>query len=296
MPASSDERPDFRACLQVRSRELRLEELTNALGRAPTREDSKDIGDPPRQPDGRPLAFAAWRLELVFDEVLHRGCNGLGLALRDLGQDLADRARELADRGCDVSVSVEQHLDPDDPQTDGIHLDEFAIAWLARAGASLEIDQYAKSATFSGAVRGWAEARMWDLRELRWAAQAGAGTIPIVRRLAPRVLGVRPRPAPPLSRLEELRPDARCLLEELAIAARLPEPEKDSEREDWTAWAAALRQHADMLSEVASGRRPQRQDLRGARELRMRATRSIQRWPDRWSLLAEADALLDLAV
>lgn len=296
MPDTPNQRPDFRACLQVWSRELRLDELTRALGREPTQEDSTDIADPSWHAGGPPRTYAAWRLELVFDRALHRGCNGLGLALRDLGHDLADRARELAERGCAVSVLVEQHVDPDDPQTDGIHLDEFAIAWLARAGASLDVDQYAKEATFRAAVRGWAERGIWALREHHRAAQRGVGTIPLVRRLAPGFLGARPRATPPLPQVESLRPDARRLLEELTSAARLPEPQEDSEHEDWTIWAVALRQHLDMLSEVASGRRPARQDLRNARELRMSATRSIRRWPDRWSVLAEADALLDLAL
>lgn len=296
VPDSSDEHPDFRACLEVWSRELRLDDLTQSLGREPSREESTDIGDQSSWPGAAPKMYAAWRLELVFDDFLHRGCNGLGFALRDLGHDLADRARELADRGCHVTVSVEQHLDPDDPQTDGIHLDEFAVAWLARAGACLDIDQYAKEATLGAAVRSWFDDRMWDMRELRGAARKRSRTIPVVRHLVPLGPEERRPPGSPPSRIDRLRPAARRLLEELITAADLPAPEGGSEQEDWTAWATALRQHTDMLSEVASGGRPGFQDLRDAREFRMRATSSIQRWPERWSLLAEADGLLDVAV
>ncbi|WP_182379189.1 hypothetical protein [Nocardioides sp. WS12] len=295
MTDSSDEHPCFRASLEVFSRDLRLAEITRALGRDPDREHSSDVGDPLLQPGAPPRTSAAWRTELVFDDAVHRGCHGLSMALRDLGYDLADRARELSERGCDVSVSVEQHLDPEDPATDGIHLDEFALAWLARAGASLDIDQYAKDATLAAAVRGWADDRMWNLRELKWGARKMSRAIPVLRHLVP--LGPEETRPPARARLinESLRPLALDLLEEITATRQPPNDTSDAERDDWLALIEATRQYADMLSAVAAKGIVDPTDLRRARELRMGALTSVRRWPTQWSLLTEADDLLDSA-
>ena len=291
-----NEHPDFRAALEVLSRDLRLAEIAHALGREPDREHSRDVGDPLLQPGAPPRTSALWSLELDFDRVVHRGCDGLSMALRDLGHDLADRARELAERGCHVAVCVEQHLDPEDPATDGIHLDGFAIAWLARAGACLDIDQYPKDATLTAAIRGWAAARMWDLRELKWGARRMSRAIPVLRALVP--LG--PEEAPPTARVrlinENLRPWARTLVEELTATEQLPDDAGDAERDDWLVLTEATRQYSDMLSVVAARGTVDPAGLRQARELRMCGLTSVRRWPARWSVLTEADALLDNAV
>ncbi|WP_157537031.1 hypothetical protein [Nocardioides sp. Root190] len=295
MSDPSDEHPDFRAALEVFSRDLRLAEITHALGREPDRERSRDVGDPLLQPGAPPRSSAAWRLELEFDRVVHRGCHGLSMALRDLGYDLADRAHELSERGCHVSVSVEQHLDAEDPATDGIHIDEFAIAWLARAGASLDIDQYPKDATLTAAVRGWAGARMWDLRELKWGARKLSRAIPALRHLLP--LG--PEEARPVARVrlinERLRHRALALLEEISATRQLPDDTSEADREDWLALTEATHQYADMLSVVAARGVVDSTDLHRAREFRMGALTSVRRWPAQWSLLTEADDLLDCA-
>ena len=149
------------------SSELSLAELTQALGREPDPGRSRDIGHMLRFPV-RPATHAWWSLELDFVDEVHRGCYGLSDAIVGLGDELADRIIEFAPRIADVALSVEQHLDPDDVDTDGIHLEAPAIAWLARVGAYVDIDQYAKEATFRDALRGWGEARMWNLRTLRW--------------------------------------------------------------------------------------------------------------------------------
>ena len=166
------------------SKELSLAELTEALGREPDPEGSRDIGDMLRFPV-RPATHAWWSLELEFDDQVHRGCYGLTEAIVGLGDDLADRILELGPRVAKVALSVGQHLDPEDLMTDGIHLEAPAIAWLARVGAYVDIDQYAKEATFAAALRGWGEARMWNLRELRWGARRKSRSIPVVRRLVP---------------------------------------------------------------------------------------------------------------
>lgn len=128
--------------------------------------EAYDLGDP--LPTGGPRTWSKWYLELEFDDSIHRGCYGLAEAIVGLGDDLADRAASLQARGCSVTIYVVQHIDPEDPDTDGIHVDEGAIAWLARAHASLDVDQYAEDATLPRAARVWADSRMWNLREVRW--------------------------------------------------------------------------------------------------------------------------------
>lgn len=134
------------------------------MGREPDR--AYDLGEP--LPNGVARVWSMWSLELAFDDSVHRGCDGLAVAIVELGHHVADRAASLQARGCSVTISVEQHIDPADPGTDGIHIDEEAIAWLARAHASLDVDQYAEDATFPRAARVWLDSRMWDLREIRW--------------------------------------------------------------------------------------------------------------------------------
>ncbi len=160
----AEDRPKFRAALGIGSEELSIAEISDVMGREPDR--AYDLGDP--LPTGVPRSWSKWRLELEFDDSVHRGCYGLAQAIVDLGDDLADRTASLQARGCSVTISVEQHIDPEDPETDGIHVDEEAIAWLARAHASLDVDQYAEDATFPRALRVWVDSRMWNLREVRW--------------------------------------------------------------------------------------------------------------------------------
>lgn len=162
--SSTQDRPSFRAALGIGSQDVSIAEINDVMGRKPDR--TYDIGDP--LPTGVPRTWSGWYLELEFDDSVHRGCYGLAEAIIDLGDDLADRAASLQARGCSVAISVEQHIDPEDPETDGIHINEEAIAWLARAHANLDVDQYAEDATFLRAARVWADSRMWNLREVRW--------------------------------------------------------------------------------------------------------------------------------
>ncbi|GAA4156527.1 hypothetical protein GCM10022286_06900 [Gryllotalpicola daejeonensis] len=67
----------------------------------------------------------------------------LGEAVMKLGNELADRLSLLAQRGASVSVQYVQSVHGDaDTAAKGIWLESGAIAWLARAQASLDIDQY----------------------------------------------------------------------------------------------------------------------------------------------------------
>lgn len=161
--AASRDRPSFRAAVGIGSQDLTIADITEVMGQEP--DAAYDLGTP--RPNGSPRSWSNWYLELEFDDRLHRGCDGLTQAIVNLGDDLADRAASLQARGCVVTISVEQHLDPEDPQTDGIHVDEGAIVWLARAHASLDVDQYAEDATFPRAARVWLDSRMWNLREIR---------------------------------------------------------------------------------------------------------------------------------
>jgi hypothetical protein len=60
------------------------------------------------------------------------------------GPEFAAALGRLAGSGdVDVSLVIVQELtDPEDPRQRGIFLGVTLLAWLARAGASLDIDQY----------------------------------------------------------------------------------------------------------------------------------------------------------
>lgn len=163
--SSTQDRPNFHAALGIGSEDVSIAEITDAMGREP--DTAYDLGDP--LPTGVPRTWSKWYLELGFEPDVHRGCYGLAQAIVDLGDGLADRAASLQARGCSVTIQVTQYIDPDDPHTDGIHVDEEAIAWLARAHASLDVDQYAEDATFPRAARVWVDRRMWNLREVQWS-------------------------------------------------------------------------------------------------------------------------------
>lgn len=162
--AGAQQDPHFLAYLRIASEELSVAEMTRVVGREP--DDAVHRGEPVR--NGSLRKWSGWFLNLEFEDADHRGCFELAGAIARLGDGLADRAAALEARGCTVSLQVVQYIDPADPATDGVHIDEAAIAWLARAHANLDIDQYAQDATFARAARVWLGARIWNVREVRW--------------------------------------------------------------------------------------------------------------------------------
>lgn len=130
----------IRAQLAVESRVLRLDEMIVVLGRDP--DAGHEIGSrSPLRPD-HVREWAAWELDLVPDESLHAGTEGLSGAIERLGSDLADCMAQLSLRGCVVVISIVQELDVADSSTKGLHFTAEALAWMARAHAVLDVDQY----------------------------------------------------------------------------------------------------------------------------------------------------------
>jgi hypothetical protein len=78
---------------------------------------------------------------LSWQPEVHSGTEGLARAIENLGMPLARRAAELGARGCDVVVNVLQEMSTDSSTT-GLHLTSSAVAWLAAAGACVDVDQY----------------------------------------------------------------------------------------------------------------------------------------------------------
>lgn len=129
-----------RAKLRIASDNLSLAEISQAMGRAP--DGGFDRGSPRRGPGGV-YQHTLWTLELEHTGDRPFGLYGLTEAVSHLDLDLADRARALVNDGCRVVLGVLQEFSPgEDESDDGLVLEEDAVLWLARAGASIDIDQY----------------------------------------------------------------------------------------------------------------------------------------------------------
>lgn len=142
----------WRAYLLVGSSTASLSELTAVLG--PSSEDSHSIGEVPRRPRGlpvrvrfpppRPFDWSKWTHQLWWRASRHAGVDGITRAVKALPDELADRLRSRADLGDAVRLVVVQDMEGHDPHgARGFSLTPEALDWLARAGATLDIDQYA---------------------------------------------------------------------------------------------------------------------------------------------------------
>ncbi|MFE2516748.1 DUF4279 domain-containing protein [Streptomyces mirabilis] len=130
----------FRMYLRVVSESLQPEEISSRLGTGP--DEATAIGSR-RRPQSPPRAHANWIRHVS-------AANGPGRP-EDLepmvlgwGPEFAAALGRLAGSGgADVSLVVVQELtDPEDPRQKGVFLGAPLLAWLAEAGASLDIDQY----------------------------------------------------------------------------------------------------------------------------------------------------------
>jgi hypothetical protein len=132
----------WRAYLRVLSTEATLAELEVALGAPSQRDHSKG--------DARPLhlpryEWSAWHQPLWWRASRHGGTDGIDRAIQTLPADLADRVRNRVVAGDAASLVIVQDMDGDDPTGSlGLTLSADAITWLARAGMSLDVDQYAE--------------------------------------------------------------------------------------------------------------------------------------------------------
>ncbi|MCL2849522.1 MAG: DUF4279 domain-containing protein [Micrococcales bacterium] len=132
------------AKLAITSVEMSLADISQVMGHSSS--GGFDRGTPRR--GAGVYEHTLWNLELggVGDNLF--GVYGLTGAIERLGVDLADRVRLLVERGCDATVGIYQEFVPNEDESGhGIHLDADAVAWVSRAGASIDVDQYVLRAT-----------------------------------------------------------------------------------------------------------------------------------------------------
>lgn len=131
----------IRAELVVESMALSLSQLTAAIGCAP--DSGRTVGGPSRLQPARTYRSSLWVLNLRWDEFVHGGTEGISSAVAALGDEFGDRLARLTLQGCDVVLSIVQHVEGEnDESTLGISLSEDAVKWLARAKAGISVDQY----------------------------------------------------------------------------------------------------------------------------------------------------------
>ena len=124
--------------LGVDSTTITPDEVTALLGVAPT---TVSWAGERRRP-GAPLRqFHSWSLTLGTTEISSSIDEILVQRLSELGEPVAARLAQLCLRGADVVLTLLQHLDPERSETHGIALPTPVVAWLARAGACISIDQ-----------------------------------------------------------------------------------------------------------------------------------------------------------
>ncbi|GAA0946710.1 hypothetical protein GCM10009554_42890 [Kribbella koreensis] len=135
----------IRAEIVVQSAELSLDELTAIIGREP--DSGRTIGSPSRVQPSRNYRSSLWAQSLEWDSSLHGGTEGLSIAVAALGDELGGRLAALKLQGCDVVLDVVQDIEGEhDDSTLGLSFSEAAVEWLARAKASISVDQYVGTA------------------------------------------------------------------------------------------------------------------------------------------------------
>ncbi|MGA4876016.1 DUF4279 domain-containing protein [Streptomyces lydicamycinicus] len=130
----------FRMYLRVVSDSLQPEDISRRLGAQP--DESTSIGSR-RHPQSPPRSHATW----IRWAATAKGCarpEDLEPVVVGWGPDLADALGRLADSGeAVVSLEIVQEIrDLDDPRQKGILLGADLLAWMSKAKASLDIDQY----------------------------------------------------------------------------------------------------------------------------------------------------------
>lgn len=134
----------IRAQLAVESPVHSLDQLSEAIGRE--HDSGYSLGSPSRIRLGRSHSWTSWVLNLEWDSSAHGGTEGVSSAIVALGDELPGRLAALAQQGCFVRVSVIQEIEGErDDATLGLSISEDAVAWLARAGGSISIDQYVET-------------------------------------------------------------------------------------------------------------------------------------------------------
>ncbi|MFE5217958.1 MULTISPECIES: DUF4279 domain-containing protein [unclassified Streptomyces] len=131
----------FRMYLRVVSESLRPEQISARLETGP--DEATAIGSR-RRPQSPPRAHTTWIRHASAGDGPGRP-EDLEPVVLGWGPQFAAALGQLAASGdAEVSLVIVQELtDPEDPQQKGIWLSATLLAWLAKAGASLDIDQYA---------------------------------------------------------------------------------------------------------------------------------------------------------
>jgi hypothetical protein len=130
----------IRAYLNITSDDLDPDRITEVLGRNPDRVWRRRS---PVRPAPSVHDRHLWALDLASPGLDHFGIQELSTAITELGDDLAARCMELRKRSATVTLQVVQEVSgEEDHESQGIHLTHAAIAWLASAGARIDIDQY----------------------------------------------------------------------------------------------------------------------------------------------------------
>lgn len=132
----------FEAQISVQSTELDLKTIESRLGHS-SGPSGVSMGDWSRVRADHAYPWSIWRRDLDWSRDSHAGTEGLDRAVRDLPADLADSIRELVAEGCGAKLTILQELGDDSNGWDcGFYLGVDALGWLARARASIIIDQY----------------------------------------------------------------------------------------------------------------------------------------------------------
>lgn len=138
---SQSEETVIRAQLAVASTSFTRDQIADALQLQP--DSGYTIGDASRIASSHTYSRSSWVRKITLDPNAHAGTAALSSAVDALGSDLAARLAELHAQGCDVVLSVVQEVSSRETTADlGLHLSVDAVAWLARSGASVDIDQY----------------------------------------------------------------------------------------------------------------------------------------------------------
>ncbi|GAA1869992.1 hypothetical protein [Myceligenerans crystallogenes] len=100
-----------------------------------------------RPPHKKTCTSSFWRHRLSWRASRHAGVDGINRALVALPAEMADGIRRRVEAGDKASLVIVQELDGLDPiGSCGLALEPAALAWMARAGVSLDLDQYAELA------------------------------------------------------------------------------------------------------------------------------------------------------
>jgi len=133
----------FKADLTVESQTHSLLEIEALLGTAsgPT---GYSQGDPIPPVLERARQRSCWVQELDVADGTHPGTAALDAVIGGLANEFANRLADAHGQGCAVTLSILQEFSTDGAASwdFGLHLSATAVGWLARAHATLDIDQY----------------------------------------------------------------------------------------------------------------------------------------------------------